>query len=191
MKTFKEFISECELVEGKVPHNDPKNPLRSGHTPKEKIKAKMKRTGVENPNTDSFDKGGPSERDYERYGGMKIALDKMDKEEKESKGIFGKKDKAKPHQFRPASYKSIDYAKRNIARIKGKRNTPKFDERSTTMGQVRRALGTDMENRDYQSPIEVGDSRKRTKTRWGGPNPGDPRKARIVKDPQTGKWSKK
>lgn len=191
MKTFKEFISECELVEGKVPFNDPKNPGRSGHTPREKIEAKMKRTGVENPNNDSFDKGGPSERDYERYGGMKIALDKMDKKEKESKGLFGKKDKAKPHKFLPAGYKSVDYARRTIARLKGKRNVPKFDETTTTLGQVRRALGTEDEDRNYQSPINVGDSRRRTKTRWGGPNPGEARKARIVKDPQTGKWSKK
>lgn len=188
MKTFQEFILECQLFEGKVPHNDPKNPLQSGHTPREKIEAKMERTGVENPNKKQED---ISDRDMARYAGMRAALDRMDTEDKQSRGLFGKKDKAKPHQFRPAYYKAIDRARFRIKLAKGERNVPKFVEGRTTLGQVRRALGSSEQDRDYQAPIKVGDSRKRTKTRWGGPNPGEARRPRIVKDPQTGKWHKK
>lgn len=33
MKTFREFITECELLEGKVEWDNPKRPLKSGPTP--------------------------------------------------------------------------------------------------------------------------------------------------------------
>ena len=75
MKTFREFILECELVEGKVEWDNPKRPLQSGLTPREKNRAVRKRLGVENPDKPSFYKGGPSERDYERYGKLKTAHD--------------------------------------------------------------------------------------------------------------------
>ena len=75
MKTFREFILECELVEGKVEWDNPKRPLQSGLTPREKNRAVRKRLDVENPDKPSFYKGGPSERDYERYGKLKTAHD--------------------------------------------------------------------------------------------------------------------
>lgn len=75
MKTFKEFISECELVEGKVEWDNPKRPLQSGLTPREKNRVKRISTNVENPDRVSF--GGKSwdisDKDYERYGKLKMA----------------------------------------------------------------------------------------------------------------------
>ena len=75
MKTFREFILECELVEGYVEQDNPKRPLQSGLTPREKNRAVRKRLGIEDIDTDkpSFFPGGPSERDYERYGKLKLA----------------------------------------------------------------------------------------------------------------------
>jgi hypothetical protein len=72
MKTFRDFIAECEIIEGKVEWDNPKRPLQSGLTPREKNRAVRKRLGVEDPDKSSFFKGGPSERDYERYGKLKI-----------------------------------------------------------------------------------------------------------------------
>ena len=64
-----------EVVEGKVEWDNPKRPLQSGLTPREKNRAVRKRLGIENPDKPSFYKGGSSERDYERYGKLKIAHD--------------------------------------------------------------------------------------------------------------------
>lgn len=93
MKTFREFILECELLEGKVEWDNPKRPLQSGLTPREKNRAKRISTNVENPNRVSF--GGKSwdisDRDYERYGKLKSAHD-------EQKGKKVPKDKR--HQFK-------------------------------------------------------------------------------------------
>jgi len=77
MKTFRDFILECELVEGKVEWDNPDRPLQSGLTPREKNRAVRKRLGIENPDTDnpSFFPGGPSEKDYERYGKLQAAHD--------------------------------------------------------------------------------------------------------------------
>ena len=69
MKTFKDFMLECDLVEGKVEWDNPKRPLESGLTPREKNRAKRISTGVENP--DKI----PSEKDLDRYGKLKIAHD--------------------------------------------------------------------------------------------------------------------
>ena len=69
MKTFKQFILECELVEGKVEWDNPKRPLQSGFTPREKNRAKRISTEVENP--DKI----PSEKNLERYGKLKTAHD--------------------------------------------------------------------------------------------------------------------
>ena len=100
MKTFREFVLECELVEGKVEWDNPKRPLQSGLTPREKNRAVRKRLGVEDPDKSSFFKGGPSERDYERYGKLKAAHDtekdkkvpkeKLHKFKAIAKGRFGK-----------------------------------------------------------------------------------------------------
>jgi len=69
MKTFREFIAECELVEGKVEWDNPKRPLQSGFTPREKNRTKRISTGVENPDKT------PSDKNLERYGKLKIAHD--------------------------------------------------------------------------------------------------------------------
>ena len=97
MKTYQEFIGEAKkcwpgykkkgtqklfgktynrcVKEGKVEWDNPKKPLQSGLTPREKNRAVRKRLGVEDPDTSSFFKGGPSEKDYERYGKLKAAHD--------------------------------------------------------------------------------------------------------------------
>lgn len=99
MKTYQEFISEAKkcwpgykkkgtqklfgktynrcVKEGKVEWDNPKRPLQSGLTPREKNRAKRISLGVENPNKVSF--GGKSwdisDKDYERYGKLKMAHD--------------------------------------------------------------------------------------------------------------------
>ena len=99
MKTYQEFISEAKkcwpgykkkgtqklfgktynrcVKEGKVEWDNPKRPLQSGLTPREKNRAVRKRLGIENPDTDkpSFFKDGPGEKEYERYGKLKAAHD--------------------------------------------------------------------------------------------------------------------
>jgi len=69
MKTFRDFITECELVEGKIPWDDKNRPLRSGWTPREKNRAKRISTNVENPEY------SPSDKQLERYGKLKNAHD--------------------------------------------------------------------------------------------------------------------
>jgi hypothetical protein len=107
MKTFQEFITEAKkcwpgykkkgtkklfgktynncVKEGKVEWDNPKRPLQSGLTPREKNRAKRISTGVENPDRI------PSERDLERYGKLKIAHD----DEKGKKVSRGKR-----HEFK-------------------------------------------------------------------------------------------
>ena len=65
------------IEEGKVEWDNPKRPLQSGLTPREKNRAVRKRLGIENPDTDkpSFFKDGPGEKEYERYGKLKTAHD--------------------------------------------------------------------------------------------------------------------
>ena len=87
MKTFRDFIAECELIEGKVEWDNPKRPLQSGLTPREKNRAKRISTNVENPDRVSF--GGKSwdlsDKDYERYGKLKMAHD-AEKDKKVPRG---------------------------------------------------------------------------------------------------------
>lgn len=91
MKTYQEFITEAKkcwpgykkkgtqklfgktynrcVKEGKVEWDNPKKPLQSGLTPREKNRAKRVSLDVENPDK------SPSERNLERYGKLKIAHD--------------------------------------------------------------------------------------------------------------------
>ena len=71
MKTFKQFISEYQLIEGKIPWDDKNRPLRSGWTPREKNRAKRISTKVEDPNH------SPSEKEFERYGKLSTANDEQ------------------------------------------------------------------------------------------------------------------
>ncbi len=81
-----------EVIEGKVEWDNPKRPLQSGLTPREKNRAKRISLGVENPNKVSF--GGKSwdisDKDYERYGKLNMAHD----DEKGKKTPRGKR-----HEF--------------------------------------------------------------------------------------------
>ena len=94
MKTFREFILECELVEGKVEWDNPKRPLQSGLTPREKNKTRRIATGVEDADSPSFYKGGPGEKEYDRYAKLKAAHDtEKDKEVSANKRHNFKKEK--------------------------------------------------------------------------------------------------
>ena len=101
MKTYQEFVAEAKkcwpgykkkgtkklfgktynncVKEGKVEWDNPKRPLQSGLTPREKNRAKRISTNVENPDRVSF--GGKSfdisGKDYERYGKLKLAHDEQ------------------------------------------------------------------------------------------------------------------
>ena len=81
-----------EVVEGKVAWDDKKNPNPSGYTPKEKSEAKRKQLGVDNPETKSFEKGGPGEKEYARHANLSSTQEKMSKRSQQPKG--------KPHQFK-------------------------------------------------------------------------------------------
>jgi hypothetical protein len=88
---FEKTYNRC-VKEGKVDWDNPKKPLQSGLTPREKNRAKRISLGVENPNKVSF--GGKSwdisDKDYERYGKLKMAHD----DEKGKKTPRGKR-----HEF--------------------------------------------------------------------------------------------
>tara|TARA_B100000902_G_C27144973_1_gene830612 strand:- start:290 stop:706 length:417 start_codon:yes stop_codon:yes gene_type:complete len=100
MKNFREFVWECDLAEGKVEWDNPKRPLQSGLTPREKNRAVRKRSDVENPDK------SPSERDYERYGKLKIAHET----EKDKKVPDEKR-----HKFKPETNKLIGGDGKNSA----------------------------------------------------------------------------
>ena len=95
MKTFREFVLECELVEGKVEWDNPKKPLQSGLTPREKNRAKRNQIGLDNPDRPSFYSGGPGEKEYGRYGKLKTTHD-TEKDKKVSK--------EKVHKFKQEPY---------------------------------------------------------------------------------------
>lgn len=77
MKTFSQFILQCRLIEGKVEWDNPKRPLQSGLTPREKNRAKRISLGIEEPHKSSFTGRtfDLTDKDYERYGKLKIAHD--------------------------------------------------------------------------------------------------------------------
>jgi len=71
MKTIRQFILECELIEGKIPWDDVNRPLRSGWTPREKNRAKRISTKVEDPTH------SPSDKELEKYGKLSTANDEQ------------------------------------------------------------------------------------------------------------------
>ena len=95
------------IMEGRVAWDDKKNPNPSGYTPKEKSEAKRRQLGVDDPNTSSFEKGGPGEKEYARHGNLAAAQDKMKKRSNQPKG--------KPHQF-----KKNPFWKMNLGQVRRK-----------------------------------------------------------------------
>ena len=91
LRNLQEAYMEVVINEGKVAWDDPKNPLQSGYTPKEKSEAKRKQLGVDNPETKSFEKDGPGEKEYARHGNLARVQKKMSKR--------GQQPKGKPHKF--------------------------------------------------------------------------------------------
>jgi hypothetical protein len=107
-------------TEGKVSWHDPKNPNPSGYTPKEKSEAKRKQLGVDDPDTQSFEKGGPGEKEYARHGNLSAAQEKMKKK--------GNQPKGKKHEFKknPFWKKDAGQVKREIMGT----DVPKSKEKS-------------------------------------------------------------
>jgi hypothetical protein len=107
-------------TEGKVAWDDKKNPNPSGYTPKEKSEAKRKQLGVDNPDTQSFEKGGPGEKEYARHGNLSAAQKKMEKKRDQPKG--------KKHEFKknPFWKKDAGQVRREIMGT----NVPKSKESS-------------------------------------------------------------
>ena len=177
MKTFKEFVAKAQesIIEGKVPWNDPEHPLQSGHTPAEKNRAKRARTGVEDPNKHQMD---ISDKDMARYGGMKQADDtETSNAPKQKKTLLGKKKplehKTPPHEFKKD--RRLDTTRTDNQYGMSRSDT---DGGNATRGQARRYVGGKFkDNTDWAdsnlhpSPIEQGDTRRRTSKKWGGPNP--------------------
>ena len=81
-----------EVVEGRVPWHDPKNPNPSGYTPREKSEAKKRQLRIDDPETTSFEQGGPGENEYARYANLSSTQEKMSNRRQQPKG--------KPHRFK-------------------------------------------------------------------------------------------
>lgn len=108
MKTFREFITECELLEGKVEWDNPKRPLKSGFTPREKnrmVRKRLETKGLGNSGGKSFTSTGPSERDYERHGSLTLANQEQSGVKTPKKGLHKFKDNK--GQTQRKKYKSI------------------------------------------------------------------------------------
>ena len=88
----REGKAKMVATEGRIAWHDPKNPNPSGYTPKEKSEAKRKQLGVDDPDKMSFEKGGPGEKEYARYGNISAAQEKMKKR--------GNQPKGKKHEFK-------------------------------------------------------------------------------------------
>ena len=167
MKTFQEFIVEAKkcwpgykkkgtqklfgktynrcVKEGKVPWNDPKNPLQSGHTPAEKNRAKRERTGVED--LEKY----PTDKDYATYGAMKSVDDEQSSSSKKDKST---------HKFPDFPIRTDKGKKQTIGQLRRTRGTPKPG-------------ASDEQSNLYQSPIRKDDKRTRggRLDQWKGPNP--------------------
>jgi hypothetical protein len=144
-RSLQEAYMEVVMGEGKVPWNDPKNPLESGHTPAEKNRAKRERTGVEDL------KKSPSDKDYARYGDMKSVDDEQSSASNKNKSS---------HKFRDYPIKTSKGKPQTTGQLRRSRGTPKpgaSDEKSNL----------------YQSPIKKDDKRTRggRMDQWKGPNP--------------------
>jgi hypothetical protein len=78
-------------IKGRVPRNDPTEPLRSGSTPLEKAKEKLKlfEQKLSDPNRT------PSDKELEQFGKLKMAIEEFEnKRDGQKKGLFGRQDKS-------------------------------------------------------------------------------------------------
>jgi hypothetical protein len=134
-----------EMKEGKVPWNDPKKPLESGHTPAEKNRAKRERTGVEDLSK------SPTDKEYARYGNMKSVDDEQSSASNKNKST---------HKFRDFPIRDNKGKKQTVGQLRRTRGTPKPESR-------------DEKSDLYQSPIHKDDKRTRggRLDQWKGPNP--------------------
>jgi hypothetical protein len=76
-------------IKGRVPRNDPSNPLATGSTPLEKAKQKLKlfEKVISDPNRT------PSDTELERFGKLKLAVQEFEnKKEGRKRNLFGKPD---------------------------------------------------------------------------------------------------
>jgi hypothetical protein len=129
------------VKEGKVEWDNPKRPLQSGLTPREKNRAKRISTGVEDPNKI------PSERDLERYGKLKIAHD----DEKGKKVSRGKR-----HEFglfKVGPYTSVA-PKGELKRHEFKKITNWEGNKLETEGQQARAFKDHKNIKNLKEPKE-------------------------------------
>ena len=159
-RNLQEAYLEVIIGEGKVPWNDPKKPLESGHTPAEKNRAKRERTGVEDSDTPQ-DK--ISDKNMSRYGSMKYVDDtETENAPKGKKTLFGKKppEHKNLHKFKKFPIKSDKGEEQTLGNARRSRGTPNPD-------------ATDEKSNMYQSPIKKGDKRTRGGRfdQWKGPNP--------------------
>jgi hypothetical protein len=78
-------------IKGRVPRNDPKEPLAGGSTPLEKAKEKLKlfEQRISDPNR------APSVRELEQFGKLQMAVREFEnKRDGQKKGLFGQQDKS-------------------------------------------------------------------------------------------------
>lgn len=76
-------------VKGRVPRDDPKEPLAGGSTPLEKAREKLKRFEKKVSDPDRT----PTEKELEQFGKLKMAVEEFEnKRDGEKKGLFGKQD---------------------------------------------------------------------------------------------------
>jgi hypothetical protein len=130
------------ICEGRVAWDDKKNPNPSGYTPKEKSEAKRRQLGVDDPNTSSFEKGGPGENEYARHGNLAATQEKMKKRSNQPKG--------KPHQFRKNPFWTMDpgQVKRKILGTEVPKN-----KRSSYEGKNMPSIVRHAESYDYYDII--------------------------------------
>jgi hypothetical protein len=100
-----------------VPRNDPKEPLRSGSTPLEKAKEKLKlfEQKLSDPNRT------PSDKELEQFGKLKMAIEEFEnKRDGQKKGLFGRQDKS-----------DLDESKTREFGKKLRKAIPKIEDRQT------------------------------------------------------------
>ena len=107
-RSLQEAYMEVVMGEGKVEWDNPKRPLKSGFTPREKnrmVRKRLETKGLGNSGGKSFTSTGPSERDYERHGSLTLANQEQSGVKTPKKGLHKFKDNK--GQTQRKKYKSI------------------------------------------------------------------------------------